>query len=371
MSLILCKIKLRKAKGIMKRQFICVIAILSIISFNISYGELNWELERLAFPNLCRKHFLESYLMENTWLEPCCQESFNQVKSFLQFIPKKYEPHCISQYYRHLSTKELVYDGFDLDHDLNSNFQGYLCAIDNPVLISCQLMYHRIPDVLIIDTLFTNLRVQRHDHNHLPCRCLLDENGEVLEDEDEETIIDFWWDGGYFRKWNHKYFYFFKEFLTYCSHNPKCKCFWPECHRSASEISNTVYDLLSDLASRGYINHNFSEYWVAKYKNYSSESADPYGFVYLDEYYPNVHGMASSLITYCFFYSHYEKLLSEIAQFIQENQSIESSHKDIAISELNSTLETIKFDFHNLYKSCLKRHSSEEILKELGLIKLE
>lgn len=45
------------------------------------------------------------------------------------------------------------------------------------------------------------------------------------------------WDGGYFRKWNHKYLHFFQHYLQYCSENQGCSCFWSETNLEAVRIN--------------------------------------------------------------------------------------------------------------------------------------
>jgi tetratricopeptide (TPR) repeat protein len=170
------------------------------------------------------------------------------------------------------------------------------------------------------------------------------------------------WYGGYFRLWNHKDLPFFQHYLQYCSENDDCDCYWPEYDLDAMTINNRVYSLLRGLVDDGVITHAFSTYWQA-----SKIEFDYHGKVYTDLYYPNSHGMASSLTTYTFFYSQYHQMLLSVAEFIDSN-SITGNSK--ALDKLYTTLEELRKEFFTQYKMCIRDHPHPKIYYERGMLRM-
>ena len=172
------------------------------------------------------------------------------------------------------------------------------------------------------------------------------------------------WDGGYFRRWNQKYFPFFKHFLKYCSENNKCKCFWPEENIRALKINTQVFRLLKNLAEQGLILPDFSHYWSAKKIAFNYQQGKHFSH---KEYYPDAHGMASSLTTYTFFYSQYQKLLLNIASYIDLNPEPKNSE---AMDKIYDLLSVTRDNFLILYNRCLKDHPHPKIYYERGMIRM-
>lgn len=196
--------------------------------------------------------------------------------------------------------------------------------------------------------------------------------------KDENHILC--WYGGYFRKWNQKYGHFFKHYLHYCSENSSCKCYWPEKSLNAVQINDKVYNFIKDLCENDLIDPSFSPYWSARHITFTQHKTPPesvaiYGdYYYTDEktllksYYPNEHGMASSLTTYTFFYSQYHQLLLSIASYIDSNSSNNESSE--TIDSIYEMIESVRDDYLPLYDFCLKKHPHPKIFYERGMIKM-
>jgi tetratricopeptide (TPR) repeat protein len=135
----------------------------------------------------------------------------------------------------------------------------------------------------------------------------------------------------------------------------------PECDLDAMNINNDVYRLLKDFAENGLITHELSHYWQA-----STIEFDYHGKVYTDLYYPNSHGMASSLTTYTFFYSQYHQMLLSVAEFIDSN----SIRNPEAIDNVYTTLEVLRDEFTTQYNMCIRSHPHPKIYYERGMLRM-
>jgi tetratricopeptide (TPR) repeat protein len=86
-----------------------------------------------------------------------------------------------------------------------------------------------------------------------------------------------------------------------------------------------------------------------------------------DEYYPNSHGMASSLTTYTFFYSQYHQMLLSVINYIDSNCLVNCSKE---IDKIFNKLGKIRDDFSYKYNRCIRRHSHPKIYYERGMLKM-
>jgi len=286
-------------------------------------------MSRYSFPSTCEIHFSNNIATKHTWMESDDESVIDPFKDYFRFIPQIYTSDCYSCH-NCGGIKFNLYRGFDeptTDVDAMDELrEGHL------------KMQKRW------DQMFNNpnddFRLHQSDHCETLC-----------------------WNGGYFRKWNQKYIHFFKHFLQYSSENQECHCFWPECNVSALNANNQVYKLFKDLADKNLISPEFSSFWKAHLiqSNYNEVN------VLDEEYYPNSHGMASSLVTYTFFYSQYHQVLLSIASFIDSNELLGNSR---AIDRIYSTLENLRNRFSNMYNRCLRFHPNPKIAYERGLLKM-
>lgn len=204
---------------------------------------------RYSFPTTCQEHFSNNIATMHTWMEAEDPETVKAFSKYLQVIPKIYVADCCQCYdcsgvkfnmYKECEfpTDEDAFEELRKCHEQSRRGRGKYCTKDS-------------------------------DHCETSC-----------------------WNGAYFRLWNHKYLYFFKHFLQYCRENDDCKCFWPERNQDATDINNRVYILCKDLADKGVITPEFSSFWIARMIEFNYK-----GKTFTDAYYPNSHGMASSLTT--------------------------------------------------------------------------
>lgn len=217
--------------------------------------------ERYAFPALCEAHFNNNIATLHTWMEADDKKTISAFRENLKFIPRPYESDCY----------ECSCGGVRVN--LYNDFEFPL--------------YDRFGELKKTHQYFRDHRVFNctlSNMNHCEGMC---------------------WDGGYFRRWNHKYIFFFKHFLQYCSENSSCCCYWPEKNSYSRIINNKAYQLLKDLADKELVGFEFSPYWIAKEIEFDYERGKIYG----SEYHPDSHGIASSLTTYSFFYSQYHQML--------------------------------------------------------------
>lgn len=281
-------------------------------------------LSRFSFPKTCPNHFDNSFDTANNWIEADDKETIHSFRKYLYLIPKTSEPDC-SQ----------CYDCGGLRFNLYYGFENPTSLIDpKEQLHEC----HRK------NLLEYSKKFCKNNNNHC-----------------EELS----WNGGYFRRWNHKYIHFFKHFLEYCDENNECECFWPESSPTASQINTRVYTLLKNLSNEELIDSDFSPFWTAKEIVYEYEEyKKPRVKKLKKEYYPNSHGKASSLTTYTFFYSQYHQVLLSLASHIDTNQITESG----AIDRIYSILEYLRRDFSSLYNDCLNLHEHPKIYYERGML---
>jgi tetratricopeptide (TPR) repeat protein len=284
--------------------------------------------DRSAFPALCETHFDNNLVTTSTWLEAEDKATLLPFRFFLNLIPKPYEADCygcptcggvhILLFYQHWDwpTDEYPNEEINTAHTYTRKptyYNGYDCTSEGSY--DCEAMS---------------------------------------------------WDGGYFRKWNHKYLHFFQHYLQYCHENKVCSCFWPETSSWAVHINDSVYKLLRDFAEENFIDVDFSQYWTANKIEFDYEYRNVQR-IKGEEYYPNSHGMASSLTTYTFFYSQYHQMLLDVASYIDMN-AIHGPGR--AINRTYQMLESIRDDFFNLYDECLAKHPHPKIYYERGLLKM-
>lgn len=272
---------------------------------------------RYAFPSTCKDHFSNNIGIKHTWMEAESLEVISFFSDSLHKIPKMYEADCYHCYNCN-GVRFNLYRGYDSPTDID-DFKE-LC----------------------------NGHVQSMRGHGKWCSQISDHC---------ESLC---WYGGYFRLWNHKYLHFFKHYLQYCSENDDCQCYWPECDLEATKINNSVYCLLKDLAEDGLITHEFSNHWQAAMIEF-----DYNGKIYTDLYYPNSHGIASSLTTYTFFYSQYHQMLLAVAEFIDSN-SIKGDQE--AIDRIYDLLEKIRERYIRQYTLCIYSHSHPKIYYERGML---
>ncbi|MCE5317663.1 MAG: tetratricopeptide repeat protein [Parachlamydia sp.] len=282
--------------------------------------------ERLAFPALCEKHFTDPRkYTTNTWIEPVCPDCTRAMAPYLKYLPKPYEADC--------------YGCSGCGGMRLSRREEFCLPFDNP-----KFAYNEL----------TKLHQQVRYGTLETCR-----------HRGVERCESFCWDGGYFRRLNKKYFPFFKNFLIYSSQNVLCKCFWHERTRGAAEINNLVYRFLYSLAEQKLIRSDFSSFWASKEIRF-----DRKGRIYGKEYFPNSHGMASSLATYAFFYSHYEQILKEVMPAVDQNAT------DVLLGivtrdQVYQTLQRVHDKFLDLYTLCLSKHPHPIIFYERSLLYMQ
>lgn len=282
--------------------------------------------ERLAFPALCEKHFTDPRkYTANTWIEPVCPDCTKAMAPYLKYLPKPYEADCYGCSGcggMRLSRREEICLPFD-----NHKF-----AYNELTKLHQQVRYGTL---------------------------------ETCRHRGTERCESFCWDGGYFRRLNKKYFPFFKSFLIYSSQNHLCKCCWHERTKGAVEINNLAYRFLYSLAEQKLIRSDFSTFWASKEIRF-----DRKGRNYGNDYYPNSHGMASSLATYAFFYSHYEQIMKDVMAAVEQNAA------DVLLGivtrdQVYQTLQKIHDKFLDLYSNCLSKHPHPTIYYERSLLYMQ
>lgn len=292
--------------------------------------------ERYAYPATCTFHFEKDDDVINNWREPCAKSFIDPLRKYLKYIPKPYEADCF--------TCEC---GERIGYNVYCDGMGYKSN-------HAWLKYKKPHDNAAGDENTHRILVYFRNQNRPPSYVF----GPYVGDACDELC----WDGGYFRKWNHKFSHFFRHFLIYCSQNPECDCYWPERDSTALEINDSVYKFLKTYCDSALIDFSFSEYWTAK-----EFGMDESGRYFRNTYFPNSHGMASSLVTYTFFYSQYHQMLFSVASFIDANSVLR--HED-AIDRIYDHLNLIHYDFYDLYIDCLAAHPHPKIHYELGMIKM-
>lgn len=271
-----------------------------------------------TFPILCVNHFDNSISSKKTFMEPCDMSFIEEMRQYLHLIPRIYDADCY-----HCN----VCGGY-----------GYECQNTTPWPV-----YDAMSRLSEMHEIIIGYRIDR-------CRPIRNGN-----------CVGLCWDGGYFRKWNHKYSKFFKHFLHYCDENDECRCYWPEENEEAYWINFEVFHLLLKLCEKGLINEDFSPFWIA-YKYIKRPVIHDE-----DVYYPSNTGMASSLTTYTFFYSQYHQLLLDIASYIDYNSSIGNTQE---LDEIYSLLNKIREEFDSLYYLCIDEHPHPKIQYEYGMLKI-
>jgi hypothetical protein len=205
----------------LKILFLFTLLITSYFSHLSSY-EYYEELfdcpSRYAFPITCRDHFASSVGLSDSWMEADDNGIISSFEKYLDIIPQCYEPDCY-----HCPACGGV--SFDLYRGFDDPIEGE-GATD----------------------LLHNLHTK--DKGGLKRDCL------GFSDHCEDLS----WNGGYFRRWNHKYIHFFKHFLEYCSENEGCECYWPEIDGDAANINDIIYELLKELADENVLLPDFSTY---------------------------------------------------------------------------------------------------------------
>ncbi len=282
--------------------------------------------ERVAFPALCEKHYTDPRkYTTHTWIEPIDSSLLTEFMPYLKYLPKPYEADCqgcTGCGGMRLSRR----DEFRLP------FENPKFAYDELGKLHQQVRYGTI---------------------------------ETCRHRGSDRCDGFCWDGAYFRRLNCQYLPFFKEFLIYSSQNPLCKCFWHERYEKAVEINNHVYRFLHNLVEQKLIQSDFSPYWVSQEIKF-----DRKGRTYGKEYFPNSHGMASSLTTYMFFYSHYQKLLRDLVVSIERHAS-NPLQVIVAKDQVYLTLEELHEKFMPLYTHCLTIHPHPKIYLERSFLKMQ
>jgi len=276
--------------------------------------------ERLCYPALCKDHYANDIATKKTWIESCGVDFLNAFANYFKYIPKPYEADCYG-----------CSDCGGVNLDLYNNFDLATDGVDAFDEVS---KGHKF------------MRSSREPY------CI-----------DSGSHCEHWcWDGGYFRKWNHKYSHFFHHFLCYCAENESCDCFWSEKNLKAVQINNKVYSFIKSLCDEGLIDNSFSSYWFA-----NEVCFDYHRKFFGAEYYPNAHGMASSLTTYTFFYSQYHQMLLSVAACIDSNTFIGDPR---AFDMIYDLLESLRIRFTPLYDQCIRKHPHPKIYYERGMLHL-
>ncbi len=274
---------------------------------------------RIAFPFLCENHFNNNIATKHTWLESEDQKTIDTFAPFLSHIPKIYYSDC------------------------------YTCR-------DCWGLWVN-PEAAAAEAVSGGVDIISDGHQFVS-------SGRIHRCRTKGDICpDLSWDGGYFRLWNKKYLRFFKQHLQYCSENSGCRCYWPEYTFKAVMINDKTYQLLKNLADDGLIDHTFSPYWIARYMSIHPLKGKIYG----NEYYPSSQGMASSLVTYTFFYSQYHEMLNSVIHSIAKKGTSPAKYW---IGRIYKHLDMIRNDFLALTNSCIEKHSHPKILYERGMLNM-
>jgi tetratricopeptide (TPR) repeat protein len=305
----------------------CLFSLILVLVVGFQNLFSYYDPDRRAFPPLCYKHFNDpSQKTTGTWMEPCTRKFIYDVIDYLELIPTPFRSDCATcPNCTGIALRQYLQSSLPSEH---SNAERQILLIHRAV----------------------------KENNYKDC-CLWSGYGPCLVNCNQYS-----WDGGYFRKWNHKYFPFFQHVLKYNSENPECSCLWHEDNLGACRINDHVFHFLKSLADNDLITPSFSPYWVAKGLAFrdSKKRGEFEG-----EYYPHSGGMASSLMTYAFFYSQYHQILLDVATFI-DSQSIGNTSK--ALDDIYLTLDKIRKDFLVLYNDCLYHHPHPKIHYERGLL---
>lgn len=284
------------------------------------YDGVVWECNsRYSFPTTCCEHFADNIATVDSWMEADDKNTITSFRQYLHLIPRCYEADCCHC--------------FDCNGVSFNLYRGY----DDP----------------------TNI-----DGREPLCKLHTMAGRGLSQDceNDSGHCEDLCWNGAYFRLWNHKYIHFFKHFLEYSSENIDCDCYWPEIDENAACINNDVYNLLKDLSNNNLLLPDFSPFWkaISYFYNYGKK-------IHLLEYFLNSHGMASSLVTYTFFYSQYHQMLLSIIGFMDSHDIVGNSK---VIEKIYEQLDIIRQYFSYKYNLCLKKHSHPKIYYERGMLKM-
>lgn len=133
------------------------------------------------------------------------------------------------------------------------------------------------------------------------------------------------------------------DFLRWYEENQECKYFWPELSSKAEKINNKAYRLFRELIETTPLCEEFFG---------SNEKQNQMEFFWVGQFQTNftIHGIACFFVSHAFFYSHYDKICSDIEFYVQnhfqgrEKQRLEIYEK---IADIRETLAKMFLDLYN------------------------
>jgi tetratricopeptide (TPR) repeat protein len=146
---------------------------------------------------------------------------------------------------------------------------------------------------------------------------------------------------------------FFKNYLQYRKENPDCRCYCPFNNRTASKISNFIFDegiYLLGFLSLSHLIENKCDLPEFPFIKNSTEF-----------------GAILSLFGNAFFYSQYRQVLLYLGQYV-ESHEISTNEVCDALDQIYSILEQLHPLFLDLYTQCLEKHPHPKIHYERGMI---
>ncbi|MBS0615693.1 MAG: tetratricopeptide repeat protein [Verrucomicrobia bacterium] len=174
-------------------------------------------------------------------------------------------------------------------------------------------------------------------------------------------------ENAYFEWHNQDYFRFFEQFLSYCSENKLCTCYWPQLSKKALDISNLAYDKMIDII--------FDFELICEALDEVEDHPSLNFFRHLT--FRNCHQVAKGLLTHTFFYSNYHQVNMDMNSFAKEITNCEFSSKH-EIQKQIERLEPLSAVFINeiqplfldLYTECLHKHPHPKIFYERGMLRM-
>lgn len=148
----------------------------------------------------------------------------------------------------------------------------------------------------------------------------------------------------YFDWYHQTYFRFLLSHLNYQEANSLCSCYWRESSEAATKISNRVYAALDDMML------DSEEVEVAFIESFTPYLAERLHTEFL-----------SGLLWHAFHYSHYQKILSDLALFAVENLPKRSSKVGEKLEEMQQDIAPA---FLEIYSHCLEKHPHPKIYLE-------
>jgi len=160
-----------------------------------------------------------------------------------------------------------------------------------------------------------------------------------------------------FRKYNSC----LRDFLQWYEQNQQCYYFWPELSSEARKINDKAYHLFKELIETTSLCEEFFG---------SNQRKNLMEFFWIGQYGQefSIHEIACFFVSHGFFYSHYDKICSDIEFYVQNHfQGREKQRLEI-YDKIADIRETLAKMFLDLYNNCLKVYSSERIEQERFIV---